>query len=99
MRLNFEEEIEKYGEGEMPVKEMIQKLMRDGVKADKRELPRICELDWEFNLSSIFVEVDTPLVNAISNEFIFQLPVRIETYISVNFQLCRDAMAPEAAPQ
>ncbi|KAM1033842.1 hypothetical protein FF1_037284 [Malus domestica] len=61
LRLNFEEEIKKYGEGEMPVKEMIQKLMRDGVKADKRELPHICELDWEFNLSSIFVEVDTPL--------------------------------------
>ncbi|KAM2015666.1 hypothetical protein ACFX1R_048177 [Malus domestica] len=24
-------------------------------------ISHICELDWEFNLSSIFVEVDTPL--------------------------------------
>ncbi|KAH0759417.1 hypothetical protein KY290_022910 [Solanum tuberosum] len=43
------------------VKEMIEKLMRDTTKADKSKLPRICSTDWELELSSIFVEVDTPL--------------------------------------
>lgn len=42
--------------------EMVEKLMRDPVKADESKLPHICSLDWESKLSSIFVEVvDTPL--------------------------------------
>lgn len=45
------------------MKEMVEKLMQDSVKADKSGLPGICSLDWEFDLSSVFVEVDTPLVN------------------------------------
>ncbi|KAF4365369.1 hypothetical protein CsatB_007955 [Cannabis sativa] len=61
LELRFKEELTKYHESEIPVKEMVEKLMRDKVKADKSELPGICALDWEFNLSSIFVEVDTPL--------------------------------------
>lgn len=44
------------------VKEMIENLMRDTIKADKSKLPRICSTDFELGLSSIFVEVDTPLV-------------------------------------
>ncbi|KAJ7957977.1 transport and Golgi organization 2-like [Quillaja saponaria] len=59
--LNFHEQLDKYGEGEIPLKEIIQKIMRDTVKADESLLPRICSLDWEFNLSSVFVEVETPL--------------------------------------
>lgn len=66
LRLNFQKELIKYGEGEIPVKELIPKLMKDKVKADKCKLPHICALDWEYKLSSIFVEVDTPLVNTIS---------------------------------
>lgn len=54
--------LDKYGESEIPVKEVLEKLMRDKVKADKSRLPGICSIDWEFNLSSIFVEIDTPLV-------------------------------------
>lgn len=42
---------------------MVEKLMKDTVKADKSSLPHICSVDWEFNLSSIYVEVDTPLVS------------------------------------
>jgi len=42
---------------------MVEKLMKDTVKADKSSLPHICSLDWEFNLSSIYVEVDTPMVS------------------------------------
>ncbi|GMN34746.1 hypothetical protein TIFTF001_004873 [Ficus carica] len=57
----FKEELRRYGESEIPVKEMIEKLMRDKVKANESELPHICATDWESNLSSIFVQVDTPL--------------------------------------
>ncbi|XP_023904487.1 uncharacterized protein LOC112016195 [Quercus suber] len=59
--LSFKERLAKHGKGEIPLKEMVEKLMRDTVKADESKLPHICSLDWEFNLSSIFVEVDTPL--------------------------------------
>ncbi|XP_004300538.1 PREDICTED: transport and Golgi organization 2 homolog [Fragaria vesca subsp. vesca] len=61
LRLNFQKELIKYGEDEIPVRELIEKLMKDKVKADKSKLPCICKLDWEYKLSSIFVEVDTPL--------------------------------------
>ncbi|KAI4352689.1 hypothetical protein L6164_006913 [Bauhinia variegata] len=59
--LSFKEQINKYGKGEIPLKEMIQKLMRDTVKSEESLLPHICSLDWESSLSSIFVQVDTPL--------------------------------------
>ncbi|KAJ6680899.1 SER/THR-RICH PROTEIN T10 IN DGCR REGION [Salix koriyanagi] len=61
LELNFKDLLDKYGENEIPVKEVLEKLMRDKVKADKSRLPGICSIDWEFNLSSIFVEIDTPL--------------------------------------
>ncbi|KAK2988229.1 hypothetical protein RJ640_020711 [Escallonia rubra] len=61
LELNFKQLMGTYGKGDIPVKDMVHKLMRDTVKADENELPHICSLEWEFNLSSIFVEVDTPL--------------------------------------
>lgn len=63
LRVKFRELLSEHGGGDIPVKEMVEKLMRDQTKADESKLPHICSLDWEFNLSSIFVEVDTPLVN------------------------------------
>lgn len=62
LELNFNDLVGEYGEGEIPVNEMVEKLMRDRVKAEESKLPRICSPDWELSLSSIFVEVDTPLV-------------------------------------
>lgn len=59
---SFKELLKQYGEGELPVKVIVEKLMRDTNKADKGNLPCICSLDWELDLSSIYVEVDTPLV-------------------------------------
>ncbi|RDX58715.1 hypothetical protein CR513_61967, partial [Mucuna pruriens] len=61
LEVGFKEEVGKYGEGEIAVKEVIKKLMKDKIKADESHLPHICSLDWELNLSSIFVEVETPL--------------------------------------
>lgn len=63
MGLKFKKLLGTYGEGDIPMEEMAEKLMKDTKKAgDKSKLPHICSLDWEYNLSSIFVEVDTPLV-------------------------------------
>lgn len=64
--LNFNEMLVKYSESEIPIKEMAEKLMNDSTKADEGELPGICAPKWEFDLSSIFVDVDTSLVNIIS---------------------------------
>jgi uncharacterized protein with NRDE domain len=59
--LNFKELLEKYSQNELPIKEGAEKLMADTVKAEESRLPRICSRDWEMNLSSIYVDVDTPL--------------------------------------
>ncbi|CAI0444041.1 unnamed protein product [Linum tenue] len=59
--MGFKEQLLNYGEGEVDLKEMAKKLMRDRVKADENRLPGICDVEWELGLSSIFVEVDTPL--------------------------------------
>ncbi|KAL6504177.1 hypothetical protein OROGR_026100 [Orobanche gracilis] len=61
LELRFKQEVNQYGKREIQVKEMVEKLMTDTVKAEESELPNICSPDWEFGLSSIFVEVDTPL--------------------------------------
>ncbi|XP_076954592.1 uncharacterized protein LOC143629119 [Bidens hawaiensis] len=62
LKLNFERLLTTYDNDEpIPMKDIIDKLMRDDTKADKSQLPNICSTDWEYNLSSIFVEVDTPL--------------------------------------
>ncbi|XP_039020831.1 uncharacterized protein LOC120152745 [Hibiscus syriacus] len=62
MRLGrrFRQMLNKHGNNEVMVKEMVEKLMEYRVKADKSKLPGSCALDWEFNHSSIFVEADTP---------------------------------------
>ncbi|XP_050213623.1 uncharacterized protein LOC126665013 [Mercurialis annua] len=61
LKLNFKQQLEKYGDDEIPVEELLENLMRDTVRAEINRLPGICSRDWEYNLSSIFVEVDTPL--------------------------------------
>ncbi|KAF5191711.1 Transport and golgi organization 2-like protein [Thalictrum thalictroides] len=58
---NFKELYGKFGEDEIPMKKFVEGLMKDTVKADKNRLPNICSPEWELNLSSIFVEVETPL--------------------------------------
>lgn len=54
--------LDTYGQGEFPVKEMAEKLMRDTVKDEESKLPGIYPPEMEYNLSSIFVEEETPKV-------------------------------------
>ncbi|KAL4557583.1 hypothetical protein LXL04_035766 [Taraxacum kok-saghyz] len=62
LKFNFKKLLSTYNEDEdIPIKDMIDKLMRDTMKANKSQLPNICSVDWEHNLSSIFVDVGTPL--------------------------------------
>ncbi|XP_025607369.1 uncharacterized protein [Arachis hypogaea] len=61
LEVSFKEQLAKYGKGEIPVKETMKKILKDKVKAEESGLPHICSLDWELNLSSIFVEIETPL--------------------------------------
>ncbi|XP_060199968.1 uncharacterized protein LOC132628223 [Lycium barbarum] len=63
LKLHFKTMLDVYraSNEQISVKEMIENLMRDTTQAEKSKLPRICSSDWELGLSSIFVEVDTPL--------------------------------------
>ncbi|KAH9624594.1 hypothetical protein KSS87_002810, partial [Heliosperma pusillum] len=61
LRMKFKKTLQRFGDGEIPLKDMINRLMRDRRKADESKLPHICSVEWEFSLSPIFVKVDTPL--------------------------------------
>lgn len=60
---NFKEVLEGYGERELPMKEMVGKLMMDATKDDESLLPHIYSPETEYCLSSIFVDAERPLVN------------------------------------
>ncbi|KAL3539150.1 hypothetical protein ACH5RR_002516 [Cinchona calisaya] len=57
---SFKDLMDKYGEGEVPLKEMSEKLMKDTTKDDESKLPQIYPPEWEYHLSSIFVDAQTP---------------------------------------
>lgn len=60
---NLSELLGRHGGEEIPEREMVEELMGDTVKADKDKLPNTgCDSEWEFELSSIFVDFDTKLV-------------------------------------
>lgn len=63
LRHNFKDFLDKYGERELPMKEMVEILMTNTVKDDESMLPKIYSAEFEYQLSSIFVDTDTPLVN------------------------------------
>ncbi|XP_031482375.1 uncharacterized protein LOC116252339 [Nymphaea colorata] len=59
---NFKDLIQQYGGKEIHEKNMVEKLMNDTVKAERNMLPGTGhDPEWEFNLSSIFVETDTKM--------------------------------------
>ena len=61
---NFKELMNTYGEGKVHANEMVQRLMRDTTKADKSSLPGIYALEFEYQLSSIYIDAtDTALVS------------------------------------
>lgn len=63
LRHNFKELINEYGEGEFPIKEMVEKLMTNTIKDDEEcMLPGIHPPEWERRLSSIFVDTQLPSV-------------------------------------
>lgn len=61
---SFKELLDKYGETEIPLKEMPIKLLRDTRKDDESKLPRIYPPEFEYQLSSIFVDCESPTVSS-----------------------------------
>ncbi|KAG2409294.1 uncharacterized protein HKW66_Vig0041160 [Vigna angularis] len=60
MRQSFEELIEEYGESDLPIKEMVEKLMTNRVKDEEWMLPGVQPREREHPLSAIFVETELP---------------------------------------
>ncbi|KAG5526905.1 hypothetical protein RHGRI_032982 [Rhododendron griersonianum] len=61
LRHSFKELLDLYGDAEVAVAEMVEKLMRDTIRDDESVLPHIYPAEKEYYLSSIFVEAETPL--------------------------------------
>lgn len=60
---NFNKLLRIYGDEEIPEKEVVVKLMSDSVRADLNRLPNTgCDPEWEFKLSSIFVDIESKKV-------------------------------------
>lgn len=61
--MRFRDLLVKYDEEEIPEKEMVDKLMSDNARADRDRLPNTgCDTEYEFKLSSIFVQFETKQV-------------------------------------
>jgi uncharacterized protein with NRDE domain len=60
LRQSFKNVLDTYGDDEIPIKEVAEKLMRNTVKDDENMLPQIYPAEWEYKLSSIFIEAETP---------------------------------------
>ncbi|KAB5561671.1 hypothetical protein DKX38_006628 [Salix brachista] len=93
----FKDFLEKYGEAELPTEEMVEILMTSTIKDDESTLPGIYPSEREHQLSSIFVETDTPL----ASHFLFQI---LSLYSTCNSSgksilrislICRDDMELE----
>lgn len=57
--------LEEYGESEIPVESAAKQLMKDTTKDEERSLPGIYAPEWEYQLSSIFVEAETASVRTL----------------------------------
>lgn len=62
MEHGFKDVLDEYGEGEIPITKLIDKLMRNVVKDDISILPGIYDPDFEYELSSVFVNPVPPKV-------------------------------------
>ncbi|KAJ8767021.1 hypothetical protein K2173_012532 [Erythroxylum novogranatense] len=58
---SFKCQLDEHGEGELPLKEMVETLMTNTVKDEGNLLPHIYPVEREIPASSIFVDTDTPL--------------------------------------
>lgn len=63
LKQHFTNFLNMYGNVECPIGEMPEKLMRDTVKDEKEMLPGILPPEWEYNLSSVYVDIETPKVD------------------------------------
>ena len=67
---SFKDLLDDYGETEILLKEMPEKLMRDTTKDDESRLSGIYPPEFEYQLSSIFVDCETPSVSGHDRSFL-----------------------------
>lgn len=60
LKQHFTDFLNMYSDDECPIGEMSKKIMRDTVKDEKEMLPCIYPPEWEYQLSSIYVDTETP---------------------------------------
>ncbi|KAI3774222.1 hypothetical protein L1987_48769 [Smallanthus sonchifolius] len=53
----FRDLLDEYGVGEIPINKMVDKLMGNTIKDDINMLPHICDIELEYQLSSVFVNI------------------------------------------
>lgn len=58
---SFEDAVIKCSDSEISIEEISEKLMNNTTKDEESKLPRIYPPEFEYHLSAIFIEVDTPL--------------------------------------
>ncbi|KAL2538462.1 hypothetical protein Fot_19853 [Forsythia ovata] len=61
LQYSFKDLLDENGEAEISIEEMVANLMRDVTKDDISKLPHIYPSEFEYPLSAIFVEADTPM--------------------------------------
>lgn len=65
MEQSFKDLLDKYGNIEIPLKEVSEKLMSDTTKDEESKLPGIYDPEFEYQISSIFVDCETPMVSSV----------------------------------
>ncbi|KAK1373746.1 Ser/Thr-rich T10 in DGCR region [Heracleum sosnowskyi] len=60
VKQHFTNFLNMYANDECPIGEMSEKIMRDTIKDEKEMLPGIFPPEWEHQLSSIYVDIETP---------------------------------------
>lgn len=60
LECSFKQLLDEYGEAEIPIGRAAERIMRDVSKEDSN-LPGIYPLEWEYQLSSIFIDTKTSM--------------------------------------
>lgn len=82
LECSFKQLLDEYGEAEIPIERAAERIMRDVSKEDSN-LPGIYPLEWEYQLSSIFIDTKTSMVLCL-HPSCFQLK-EVNMYLPVPF--------------
>lgn len=94
---NFREVLAEYSGNELPIKEMVSKLMMDTAKDKEILPPGIYSPEIEYQLSSIYIDCARPKVTLL-HPFLqyFKSPIKMK-FFEQQFLVFRGVMAPETS--